>query len=125
MNDSFLRSDVFWHDVFLWVDESGDLGFGTETFVLVVVKIRKDSLLFKALEDYRWDLIRREFVGEDFYFHCRKENKYIRLKVFEVISNYIGDLCIGYLAVKKRESDIFRCKNPHRSYSTMMRYGLD
>ncbi len=91
---------------YIFIDEAGNFDFGpggSRYFVLAGVSMRRPFRLFKPLDDYKYDCI--EYGLNNEYFHCTDDNKYVRGMVFDIIGNYIDDICIDFVAVEKANTD--------------------
>lgn len=90
---------------YIFLDEGGNLDFspsGTKYFTLTSVCKVRPFTISHLLGKYKFDLIE---YGLDFeYFHCTKNNKYVRERVFGILKANINSLRIDTLIVEKRKT---------------------
>ncbi len=92
-------------NLYIFLDEGGNLDFspsGTKHFTLTSVCKFRPFTISHMLGKLKFDLID---YGLDFeYFHCTKNNRYVRDKVFKMINDNIATLRIDALIVEKRKT---------------------
>jgi hypothetical protein len=88
--------------LYIFLDEGGNLDFassGTKYFTLTSVCTKRPFTVCHELGKYKFDLIE---YGFDFsYFHCTKDNRHVRQRVFGIIKENIAELRIDSLIVEK------------------------
>jgi Protein of unknown function (DUF3800) len=87
---------------YIFLDEAGNLDFsanGTRWFVLTSVSMRRPFTATGALDAYKHDCL--EYGLNTEYFHCADDNNHVRGRVFDIITQSIGDFRIDSLVVEK------------------------
>ena len=105
---------------YVFLDESGNLDFsnrGTRYFALTAVALRRPFTMYEALDSYKHDCIEYGLPTE--YFHCANDNRYIRGKVFDIISDHLDAMRISSLIVDKLQVES-RLRRPDIFYSEMV-----
>lgn len=91
--------------LYIFLDEGGNLDFspsGTKYFTLTSICKIRPFTISHILGKFKFDLIE---YGLDFeYFHCTKNNKYVRERVFEILKDNIETLRIDSLIVEKSKT---------------------
>lgn len=91
--------------LYIFLDEGGNLDFsgsGTKYFTLTSARMVRPFLISHILIQLKYDLIE---YGLDFeYFHCTKNNKYVRERVFGILEDNIDRVCIDSLLIEKRKT---------------------
>ena len=88
--------------LYLFLDEGGNFDFsptGTKYFTMTCVAMKRPFSIRDSWDDYRHDLI--EYGKDIEYFHCAEDNRHVRSKVFEIISNSLNSLTVDSLIVEK------------------------
>ena len=88
--------------VYIFLDESGNLDFGssgTRYFVLTSVCMQRPFRINDKLDDYKYDCIESGASIE--YFHCYNDRKAVRSDVFDLISAHIGEIRVDFMVVEK------------------------
>lgn len=91
--------------LYIFLDEGGNLDFspsGTKYFTLTSVYKRRPFDISEILGKLKFDLIEYGLNFE--YFHCTKNNKHVRDRVFGIIKDNINTLRIDTLIVEKRKT---------------------
>ena len=91
--------------VYVFLDESGNLDFspsGTRHFVLTSVSVRRPFKINAVLDGYKYDCI--DYGLEQERFHCAHDNRHVRSRVFDIISNGLNGMDIDSLIVEKRKT---------------------
>jgi hypothetical protein len=91
--------------VYIFLDEAGNLDFsanGSRWFVLTSVSKRRPFAATVMLDDYKHACL--EYGLNTEYFHCADDNKHVRGKVFDIITDAIGELRIDSLVVEKSKT---------------------
>ena len=105
---------------YVFLDESGNLDFGaagSRYFVLTGVSLRRPSLAFKSLDDYKHHCLES---GPDIeYFHAYRDGKTVRSHVFELIASHLAEMSIDCLIVEKAKTDP-ALREDRRFYSEML-----
>ncbi len=90
---------------YVFLDESGNLDFGaagSRYFVLTGVSLRRPSLAFKSLDDYKHHCLE---AGPDIeYFHAYRDGKPVRSRMFDLISSHLDEMTIDCLIVEKAKT---------------------
>ena len=86
--------------VYIFLDESGDLGFtnsGSRFFVLTSVVMQRPFLLYKALDDLRYTCLEE---GAEFeYFHCANNTRQVRNRLFDILETTMTGSIVDSLIV--------------------------
>lgn len=91
--------------LYIFLDEGGNLDFspsGTKYFTLTSVCKIRPFTISHVLGKFKFDLI--EFGLDFVYFHCTKNNKYVRERVFGILKDNIETLRIDSLIVEKSKT---------------------
>lgn len=91
---------------YIFLDESGNLDFGangTRYFLLTSVSQRRPFPVMESLDAYRHECL--EFGLDMESFHCAKDNRYVRGRVFDLIDAHLCEICIDCLVVEKHKAD--------------------
>ena len=91
--------------LYLFLDEGGNFDFsptGTKYFTMTCVAMKRPFSIRDSWDDYRHDLI--EYGKDIEYFHCAEDNRHVRSKVFEIISNSLNSLTVDSLIVEKAKT---------------------
>ncbi|MCY4623847.1 MAG: DUF3800 domain-containing protein [Chloroflexi bacterium] len=105
--------------LYLFLDESGDLGFGPKAsrfFALTSVAMYRPFQGGAALDDLRYDLLEKGVALEQ--FHCANDNRHVRSQVFEVIAENLGNWQIDTCVIEKRKTH--PSLHQHSSFYTAM-----
>ena len=87
---------------YIFLDESGNFDFspsGTRHFVLTSVSMERPFPVAAALDDYKHDCL--EYGLDLEYFHCYRDGKIVRNRVFELIASHLDGMRIDCLVVEK------------------------
>lgn len=87
---------------YIFLDESGNFDFslsGTRHFVLTSVSMERPFPVAAPLDDYKHDCL--EYGLDLEYFHCYRDGKIVRNRVFEMIAGHLDDTHIDCLVVEK------------------------
>ena len=87
---------------YIFLDESGNFDFspsGTRYFVLTSVSMKRPFPLAVPMDDYKHD--RLEYGLDLEYFHCYRDGKIVRNRVFELIAGHLGGMHLDCLIVEK------------------------
>ena len=87
---------------YIFLDESGNFDFspsGTRYFVLTSVSMKRPFPLAVPMDDYKHD--RLEYGLDLEYFHCYRDGKIVRNRVFELIASHLDGMRIDCLIVEK------------------------
>lgn len=91
--------------LYIFLDEGGNLDFspgGTRYFTLTSVCKTRPFNISQHLLRLKFDLI--EF-GLDFeFFHCAKNNRYVRERVFSIIESMIDEIQVDALIIEKAKA---------------------
>ena len=88
--------------VYVFLDESGNLDFsahGSRYFVLTSISMERPFPAVMSMDAYKHDLL--EYGLDLEYFHCYRDGKTVRHRVFELIASHLDGMCIDYLVVEK------------------------
>lgn len=103
---------------YLFLDESGDLGFnprGSDFYVLTRIRTQRPFHWRDALDNYKYDLI--EFGLNHEHFHCAEDNSHVRNRVFDIIQNNLDEIQIDSVIVEKNKT--------HPKVQQEMRFYID
>lgn len=109
---------------YIFLDEAGNLDFsanGTRWFVLTSVSMRRPFTATGSLDAYKHDCL--EYGLNTEYFHCADDNNYVRGKVFDIITQHMGDFRIDSLVVEKPKTGP-AMQADNRFYPEMLGYLL-
>lgn len=109
---------------YIFLDEAGNLDFspsGTRWFVLTSVSMRRPFTATVSLDAYKHDCL--EYGLNTEYFHCADDNNHVRGRVFEIITQSIGDFQIDSLVVEKPKTGP-ALQSDMRFYPEMLGYLL-
>lgn len=110
--------------LYIFLDEGGNLDFsasGTRYFTLTSVCKTRPFNISQELLHLKFDLI--EF-GLDFeFFHCAKNNRHVRERVFSIIENRIDEVLIDALIIDKPKAGP-ALREPKKFYPKMLGYLL-
>ena len=87
---------------YIFLDEAGNFDFspsGTRFFVLTSVSARRPFAAYGALDNFKHDCL--EYGLDTEYFHCADDNLHVRGRVFGLIAEHLGNMCIDSLVVEK------------------------
>lgn len=90
---------------YIFLDESGNLDFGangTRYFLLTSVSQRRPFPVMESLDAYQHECLEFGLGMES--FHCAKDNRHVRRRVFDLIDAYLGEICIDCLVVEKHKA---------------------
>jgi hypothetical protein len=90
------------HCAYIFLDEAGNLDFsvnGSRWFVLTSVSMRRPFTTTDALDGYKHDCL--EYGLNTEYFHCADDNKHVRGRVFDIITDDMEAIRIDSLIVEK------------------------
>lgn len=110
--------------LYIFLDEGGNFDFspnGTQYFTMSSVVRKRPFILNGSLDNYKYDLIEENRSLE--YFHCAQDNRYIREKVFDFITNHTDTLRVDSLIVEKRKTGP-ALREEKRFYPEMLNYLL-
>ena len=110
--------------VYIFLDESGDLGFtnsGSRFFVLTSVVMQRPFLLYKALDDLRYTCLEE---GAEFeYFHCANNTRQVRNRLFDILETTMTGSIVDSLIVEKHKTGP-ALQEERRLYPEMLGYLL-
>jgi hypothetical protein len=109
---------------YIFLDEAGNLDFstnGTRWFVLTSVSMRRPFSATGPLDAYKHDCL--EYGLNTEYFHCADDNNHVRGRVFDIITQCIGDFRIDSLVVEKPKTGP-ALQADNRFYPEMLGYLL-
>ena len=108
--------------VYIFLDESGDLGFtkdGSRYFILTSVIMKRPFDLFRGLENLRYTCLEE---GSEFeYFHCANNTRSVRDRVFDLLSVGMTENPVDSLIVEKPKTDP-ALQGEERFYPEMLAY---
>lgn len=110
--------------LYIFLDESGNFDFsdkGTNHFVLTSIAAYRPFSVYRPLDDYKYDCLRRGLPTE--YFHCVEDNQHVRQNIFQRIEQYLSDFRIDSLVVNKRKTGP-ALREDRRFYPEMLGYLL-
>ena len=105
---------------YAFIDESGNLDFsenGTSFFLLTCVRMTRPFLLADELDAFRHR--RLEEGVNQVSFHCAKEGRSARGKVFELIARNLDEIKIDCLVLEKKHIDA-HLSTPEKAYPWML-----
>lgn len=88
--------------VYIFLDESGDLGFtrsGSHYFVLTSVIMARPFPLYPGLEQLRYDCLEQGMEFE--YFHCQDNTRIVRHRAFDLLATGMSGKPVDSLVVEK------------------------
>jgi len=91
--------------IYVFLDEGGNFDFskiGTKYFLLTCVTQRRPFEILSEFANYRYDIIEHGINQE--FFHAAEDNKHIRGRVFDIISDHIDSIRIDSLIVEKAKA---------------------
>lgn len=91
--------------LYLFLDESGDLGFspkGSRFFVLTSVALQRPFNVSNALDDYRYTCLEQGFEIE--YFHGADDRRHVRDSVFDLIGAELPVGTVDSIIVEKAKT---------------------
>lgn len=91
--------------LYIFLDEGGNFDFshtGTRFFTLTSVAMYRPFAVRDPWDDYRHELL--EFGRDVEYFHCADNNRYLRDRLFGILSNLRKSLRIDSLIVEKAKT---------------------
>jgi hypothetical protein len=110
--------------VYIFLDESGDLGFtsaGSRYFVLSSVIMQRPFDLYRALEDLRYTCLEE---GSEFeYFHCTNNTRSVRDRVFDLLGSGMTGKTLDSLIIEKPKTGP-ALRHEDRFYPEMLAYLL-
>lgn len=110
--------------VYIFLDESGDLGFtrsGSRYFVLTSVIMQRPFDLYRTLEDLRYTCLEE---GSEFeYFHCANNTRSVRDRVFNILGAGMIERSVDSLIVEKPKTGP-ALQDEERFYPEMLAYLL-
>lgn len=110
--------------LYIFLDEGGNLDFsptGTRYFTLTSVCKFRPFNISQMLLRLKFDLI--EFGLNFEYFHCTKNNRHVRERVFTIIESRIDEIRIDTLIVEKAKTGP-ALREPKKFYPKMLGYLL-
>ena len=90
---------------YIFLDESGNFDFsvtGSRYFVLTGISMRRPFPVVGPLDAYRHECL--EFGRGLNSFHCAKDNRRVRGRVFDLIAAHLDDIRVDCLVVEKRKA---------------------
>ena len=90
---------------YIFLDEAGNLDFspkGSRFFVLTSVSMRRPFLMYKFLDDHKYDYM--EYGLNIEHFHCSEDNNRMRERIFNTISTHLNSIRIDSLVVEKNKT---------------------
>ena len=87
---------------YIFLDEAGNFDFsatGTRYFVLTSVGMIRPFPAAMSMDDYKHHCL--EYGLDIEYFHCYRDNKNVRGRIFNLISSHIDSIHIDCLVVEK------------------------
>lgn len=91
---------------YIFLDESGNFDFGasgSRYFVLTSVGMTRPFPAAMPLDGYKHDCL--EWGLDLEYFHCYRDNREVRRRVFELIASHLDGMSIDCLVVEKARVD--------------------
>jgi hypothetical protein len=91
--------------LYIFLDEGGNLDFserGTKCFSLTGIVLKRPFEVCAAIKNYKYDLI--EYGLDIEYFHASEDNKYIKHRIFDIISQYSNDIDIYSVIFDKSDA---------------------
>jgi hypothetical protein len=107
--------------LYIFLDEGGNFDFterGTKYFTLTCTLLKRPFDVCSALKNYKYDCI--EYGLDIEHFHCCKDNKHIKNKVFGIIGDYLQDIEIYSFKVNKKLFPNIGSHNAEIFYSSMI-----
>lgn len=92
--------------LYIFLDEGGNVDFsptGTRLFTLTSITMNRPFSIRDAWDDAKHDYL--EFGLDTEFFHCVKDNRYIRDRVFNIIRDHLDQLRIDSLIIDKAKTD--------------------
>jgi len=94
------------HCAYIFLDESGNFDFsarGSRYFLLTSVSMKRPVLATRTMDDYKHDCLEYGLNLE--YFHCYRDGRSVRRRVFDLIARYLDGMCIDCLVIEKARTD--------------------
>ena len=94
------------HCAYIFLDESGNFDFsasGSRYFLLTSVSMKRPFLAARTMDDYKHDCLEYGLNLE--YFHCYRDGRGVRSRVFDLIASHLDGMSIDYLVVEKARAD--------------------
>ena len=91
---------------YIFLDESGNFDFsesGSRYFVLTSVGMKRPFSATMPIDDYKHDCL--EYGLDLEYFHCYRDGKDVRSRVFDLIATHLDGMSIDCLVVEKAKVD--------------------
>ncbi|MDE2727510.1 MAG: DUF3800 domain-containing protein [Gemmatimonadota bacterium] len=91
---------------YIFLDESGNFDFsakGSRYFLLTSVSMKRPFLATRTMDDYKHDCLEYGLNLE--YFHCYRDGRDVRRRVFDLIARYLDGMCIDCLVIEKARTD--------------------
>ena len=91
---------------YIFLDESGNFDFspsGTRYFVLTSVSMERPFPVAAPLDDYKHDCLEYDLDLE--YFHCYRDGRIVRNRVFELIADHLDGMRIDCPVVEKAKAE--------------------
>lgn len=109
---------------YIFLDESGNFDFsanGTRYFILTSISMRRPFLAIGPVDAYRHECLE---IGLDLEsFHCAKDNRRVRERVFELIAAHLDAMLIDCLVIEKSKATV-PLREGERLYPRMLGYLL-
>ncbi|WP_424943424.1 DUF3800 domain-containing protein [Aliiroseovarius crassostreae] len=114
--------------LYIFLDEGGNFDFsakGSKYFTLTCVSMFRPFKLHTELDTYKYDLIEHRIKPriEMEYFHCADDNRYVRGKVFSMLSMAVLPQSVDAVVVEKRKTGP-ALQVPEKFYPKMLGYLL-
>ena len=91
---------------YIFLDESGNFDFsarGSRYFLLTSVSMKRPFLAARTMDEYKHDCLEYGLNLE--YFHCYRDGRDIRRRVFDLISSHLDVMNIDCLVIEKARTD--------------------
>lgn len=91
---------------YFFLDESGNFDFsarGSRYFLLTSVSMKRPFWAARTMDDYKHNCLEYGLNLE--YFHCYRDGREVRRRVFELIASFLDGMCIDCLVIEKARTD--------------------
>jgi len=121
--------------IYIFVDEAGDMDFspkGSHYYMFNFLVKQRPFQLHESIANYRYDLLERNLTPDNDKrldieaFHACKDNKYIKEKLFNIISDFDDDTVKVYSYIlEKPKVDPEKRKEKETFYISNLRYAIE
>ena len=91
---------------YIFLDESGNFDFssrGSRYFLLTSVSMKRPFLAARTMDEYKHDCLEYGLNLE--YFHCYRDGRDIRRRVFDLIASHLDGMNIDCLVIEQARTD--------------------